>query len=287
MNKVNIIKIIEIRTIEDILKIYKEYKSLDKNQKIIFDFSGAKFIYSNFTAFFGALIDNSKLYEIIKPNKEKVKTVLSKNNFLPNYTDLTKLNDKSQSVIAFEKFALDDLDKQNIFFDKLLNKKLLKQKGVTNLSDKVLKIVSKNIIELFDNTREHSKSTQGIYIAGQFFKEKQKFDFTIVDMGVGIVENVNSFLTEKLKSGEAIHWAMQKQHSTRIGEPGGLGLALLKELIMKSNGKIEVISNDGYYFIKNQKEGFEDLDIAFQGTIINIEFNIDGQIYSLKDEDNK
>jgi K+-sensing histidine kinase KdpD len=163
----------------------------------------------------------------------------------------------------------------------------LKQKGVTNLSDKVLKIVSKNIIELFDNTREHSKSTQGIYIAGQFFKEKQKFDFTIVDMGVGIVENVNSFLNEKLKSGEAIHWAMQKQNSTRIGEPGGLGLALLKELIMKSNGKIEVISNDGYYFIKNQEEGFEDLDIIFQGTIINIEFNIDGQIYSLKDEDNK
>lgn len=284
MNKVNII---EIRTIEDILKIYKEYKLLDKTQKIVFDFSGAKFIYSNFTAFFGALIDNSKSYQVLKPNKEKVKTVLSKNNFLPNYTDLTKLNDRSQSVIAFEKFTLDDLDKQNIFFDKLLNKKLLKQKGVTNLSDKVLKIVSQNIIELFDNTREHSKSTQGIYIAGQFFKEKQKFDFTIVDMGVGIVKNVNSFLTEKLKSGEAIHWAMQKQHSTRIGEPGGLGLALLKELIMKSNGKIEVISNDGYYFIKNQEEGFEDLDIAFQGTIINIEFNIDGQIYSLKDEDNK
>jgi len=57
VNKVNII---EIRTIEDILKIYKEYKLLDKTQKIVFDFSGAKFIYSNFTAFFGALIDNSK-----------------------------------------------------------------------------------------------------------------------------------------------------------------------------------------------------------------------------------
>lgn len=287
LNMNNTIKIIEIRTLEDILEIYKEYKEFDKNEKIIFDFSSARFVYSNFTAFFGALIDTSKLYEVIKPKKEKVKTVLSKNNFLPNYTDLTKLNDKSQSVIPFEKFALDDLDKQNIFFDKLLNKKLLKQKGVTNLSDKVLKIVSQNIIELFDNTREHSKSTQGIYIAGQFFKEKQKFDFTIVDMGVGIVQNVNLFLNKKLKSGEAIHWAMQKQNSTRVGEPGGLGLALLKELIMKSNGKIEIISNDGYYYIKDQKEGFENLDIKFQGTIINIEFNIDGKIYSLKDEAKK
>lgn len=48
MNKVNII---EIRTIEDILKIYKEYKQLDNTQKIVFDFSSAKFIYSNFTAY--------------------------------------------------------------------------------------------------------------------------------------------------------------------------------------------------------------------------------------------
>ena len=164
--------------------------------------------------------------------------------------------------VEYQKFALDDLDKQNIFFDRLIADELLKKKGVTNLSEKVLKIVSQNIIELFDNAREHSKSSAGIYIAGQFFPQKHKFDFTIVDMGVGIVENVNLFLGKKLESGEAIFWAMQKQNSTRVGEPGGLGLALLKELILKSNGKIEIISNDGYYFIKDQKESYENLEIS-------------------------
>lgn len=272
---------------EDILNIYEEYLKLDKTKKVIFDFSRAKFIYSNFTALFAALIDSCDFYEVIKPEKEKVKTVLSKNNFLPSYTDLPKLRDRSQSVIAYEKFLLHDLDRQNIFFDKLLNKELLKRKGVTNLSDKVLKIVSQNIIELFDNTREHSNSKRGIYTAGQFFPQKKKFDFTIVDMGVGIKTNVNSFLKAQLTGGEAISWAIQKQNSTRIGEPGGLGLALLKELIMKSNGKMEVISNDGYYYIKDKKENFDNLDVEFEGTIINIEFNIDGKIYSLKDEAKK
>lgn len=283
----NTLKVIEIRSIHDILKIYGEYLMLDVAQKVVFDFGGAKFIYSNFTALLGALIDSCESYEIIEPRKEKIKTVLSKNDFFPTYTSLPKLNDASQSVIEYEKFALDDLDKQNIFFDRLIADELLKQKGVTNLSEKVLKMVSQNIIELFDNAREHSKSIKGIYIAGQFFPQKHKFDFTIVDMGVGIVENVNLFLGEKLESGEAIFWAMQKQNSTRVGEPGGLGLALLKELILKSNGKIEIISNDGYYFIKDQKESYENLEISFEGTIINIEFNIDGKTYFLKEEIHK
>ena len=56
---------------------------------------------------------------------------------------------------------------------------------------------------------------------------------------------------------------------------------------MKSNGKIEIISSDGYYFIKNQKESYENLDMSFEGTLINIEFNIDGKTYFLKDEDKK
>lgn len=280
----NNIKITEIRTIKDAMRVYSEFRKLDNTQKVTFDFSGARFIYSNYTALFGALIESCEDYKIIEPRKEKVKTVLSKNNFLPTFTELPKLNDVSQSVIEYERFDLNELEKQNIFFEKLLEDDILKAKGVTNLSDKVLKNVSKNIIELFDNAREHSKSIQGIYIAGQFFPQKHKFDFTIVDMGVGIVRNVNSFLDTKLESGEAIHWAMQKQNSTRVGEPGGLGLALLKELIMKSNGKIEVISNDGYYFIKNQKEAYETLDVEFEGTIINIEFNIDGKKYFFKEE---
>lgn len=279
------IKINTIRTLKEAIKIYEEFSYLkSSDKKITFDFSKASFIYSNFTALLGALIEKCADFEVIIPKNDIVKTVLCKNNFLPTFTELPKLNDLSQSVIEYEKFNLHDIDAQTIFFDKLLNKKLLKEKGLTNLSDKVLVLISKSVIELFDNAREHSKSKQGIYIAAQFFPKKHKLDFTIVDMGIGIKSNVNSFLKEQKQAGEAISWAMKRQHSTRVGEPGGLGLALLKELIIKSNGKMEVISNDGYYFIKNEKEGFENLDIDFEGTIINIEFSIDGKHYFLKEE---
>lgn len=94
----------------------------------------------------------------------------------------------------------------------LIADELLKKKGVTNLSEKVLKIVSQNIIELFDNAREHSKSTKGIYIAGQFFPKKHKFDFTIVDTGVGIV---NLFLDEKWRGDILGYTTLNKSWRTR------------------------------------------------------------------------
>ena len=41
------------------------------------------------------------------------------------------------------------------------------------------------------------------------------------------------------------------------------------------NGKIEILSNDGLYRIKNGQEDLENLDFCFDGTIVNIEFNIE------------
>ena len=48
-----------------------------------------------------------------------------------------------------------------------------------------------------------------------------------------------------------------------------------------------MIYADEYGTHKNQKESYENLDMSFEGTLINIEFNIDGKTYFLKDEDKK
>lgn len=273
MNTINFTRVFNIY---EAVQIYREFKQLHNEESIVFDFTNSEFIYANFTALFGALIDSCKRYEIIMPKNEKIKTVLSKNNFFPYFDkNIKRLKDKSNSVVEFDKFELLDTEKQNSFFEKLLIENLLKKKGVTNLSEKVLKEVSKSIIELFANARDHSASQQGVYIAGQFFPKKGKFDFTIVDLGIGIKQNVNAFKKENLSGVEAIKWAVQRQNSTKIGDPRGLGLALLKELIIKSNGKIEILSNDGLYRIKNGQEDLENLDFCFDGTIVNIEFNIE------------
>ena len=177
--------------------------------------------------------------------------------------------------------------KQYEFSKKLLLENLLEKKGVTNLSQKALKKVSKSILELFENARQHSKSDKGIYIAGQFFPKKGKFDFTIVDLGVGIRHNVNDFLKETKSGSDSIKWAIQRQNSTNKDNPRGLGLALLKELIMKSNGKIEILSDNGLYSLIHKEEIFKDLDFNFNGALINIEFNIEkDKKYFLKGETN-
>lgn len=77
-------------------------------------------------------------------------------------------------------------------------------------------------------------------------------------------------------------WAIQENHST-TGR-GGLGLNLLQELILKSKGSLDIISNSGHYSIKDGKEEKVELKKAFNGTIISIGLSIsEDTYYFLKD----
>jgi len=281
---------INIGTIKSLSKALTYCKELSfVTDSVLINLSGTQFIESNFTALLGGYIfylesKNIKV-KINKPEKGRVYTTLCKNNFLPFFnSEFSKMNDHTQSVIEFQQFDISDTVKQQKFFS-LLRNGLLQNRGLNNLSDKVLKEVSNSIIELFSNSLSHSKSACGIFCAGQFFPQKKKLDITIVDMGVGIHHNVSSFLKKEIQQDKAIEWAIQKLNSTR-GDIGGLGLHLLKELITLTKGKLEIVSNTGYYFIKNGKEGLKILDFDFPGTIINIEFKIDDKFYFLKGEEN-
>ncbi len=280
--------IVKIHTIKSLKKALSYCAELDKHtDSVIIDLSEAGFIDSNFTALLGAYVyylesKNVKV-EITKPHNGIVYTTLCKNNFLPFFnSEFSRMNDLTQTVIEFRQFDIADTAKQQVFFD-LLRAGLLKSRGLINLSDKVLKEVSKNVIELFGNSVSHSQSACGMFCAGQLFPKYHKLDVTIVDMGVGIQYNVSSHLKQDISADEAIRWAMKRLNSTR-DDIGGLGLHLLKELITLTKGKLEIVSNNGYYYIINGKEGSELLQFTFPGTIVNIEFKIDDKYYYLKGE---
>lgn len=280
--------IVKIGTIKTLKKALSYCAEFDKcADSVIIDLSDANFINSNFTALLGAYIyhmesKNIKV-EITKPQKGIVYTTLCKNNFLPFFnSEFSRMNDLTQTVIEFRQFDIADTGKQQAFFD-LLRAGLLKSRGLINLSDKVLKEVSKNVIELFSNSVSHSQSACGMFCAGQLFPKYHKLDVTIVDMGVGIHHNVRSHLKQEIPADEAIRWAMERLNSTR-GDIGGLGLHLLKELITVTKGKLEIVSNNGYYYIIDGKEGSELLEFTFPGTVVNIEFKIDDKYYYLKGE---
>lgn len=280
-----IVSIEKIKSLRDVLTYCEQLDATAS--EVLIDLSNAEFIYSNFTALLGAYIyyleSKNIQVKINRPIKGEVYTTLCKNNFLPFFSEeFSKMNDKTLTTIEFRQFDIADTRKQQLFFD-LLRDGLLKSRGLVNLSDKVLKEVSKNVIELFSNSVSHSQSACGMFCAGQLFPNLHKLDITIVDMGIGIHHNVVSFLKSEMEADEAIRWAMERLNSTR-GDIGGLGLALLKELITLTKGKLEIVSNNGYYYIKNGKEGSELLDFNFPGTVVNIEFKIDDKYYFFKGE---
>lgn len=145
----------------------------------------------------------------------------------------------------------------------------------------------KSLVEIFSNSAIHSSSKLGIFTCGQYFPQKHKIDFAISDAGIGIRENVSRLRNMKnIKSSEAIKWALKEGNTTKVGNtPGGLGLKLLKEFIIKNKGSLQIVSNSGYYLLSDEFEDLQELETEFPGTCVNIEINTkDEKKYSLSSE---
>lgn len=89
-----------------------------------------------------------------------------------------------------------------------------------------------------------------------------------------------------MSGSDAIEWAMKSGNTTKTGSnPGGLGLGLIFEFIEKNNGKIHIVSADGYYEFSNNLVIKEKLNFSFSGTMVNLRFNLnDKNYYFLQEE---
>ncbi|REG90737.1 STAS domain-containing protein [Flavobacterium aquicola] len=256
-----------------------------KDPEIIFDFSGVKFFEANLCAVLGTII------EILEKNQKKitfinfnpvVEKILRKNEFLCNY-GFEKAIDYYNTVVKYRKFIPTDDEG----FNSYIKNELLNKKDFPSHSEKLGKKIMQNIFELYENARTHGKCNY-IHTCGQYFprSEEKQFNITIVDRGVNIKENVNSFLNMTMSGSETISWAMQKGNTTKSGTiPGGLGLDIIFEFIKLNNGKIQIISSDGFWEYKRGIIETKNLENPFQGTIANLRFNLnDKSYYSLSDE---
>ena len=140
------------------------------------------------------------------------------------------------------------------------------------------------IYEIFVNAQIHSASPF-IYTCGQFFPNKNKIEFTIVDTGIGFKEKINQRFNSNLSAIQAIKWAVQDKMTTKIGVSGGIGLAVLKEFIELNKGKMQIVSSDGFYQFDSEGELDNQFSGQFPGTIVNLQFKTDDKHnYSLKNE---
>ncbi|MGN0877088.1 MAG: ATP-binding protein [Kiritimatiellia bacterium] len=132
------------------------------------------------------------------------------------------------------------------------------------------------ILEVFNNAEEHSESEAGVFVCGHVGKAGQRqLRISIADAGIGFRAKIEKALDKKLSSCKAIAWGMIEGNTVRKGNPGGLGLKLLREFISKNDGKLSVLSDRGYWEFSSGKERVKELDHSFPGTLVTIVINTD------------
>lgn len=265
-----------------LLDIYQRVRGLE-NCEIIFDFQNTSWFEANLAAVFGVIGD----YASAKGNslsiigmRGSIENILQRNGFMSEY-GMWREADRYGTTISYKKFD----PEQGTHFSQYIKDELLSKPDFPMLSRLLAKKINESIYELFENARTHGKCNH-IYTCGQYYPNKRpaRIDITIVDLGISIKKNVNSYLRKNrkpIKNGpEAIAWAIQKGNTTKTGNiSGGLGLDLVLEFLKLNKGKIQIVSSNGYWEFRNDKVDMDILEDVFHGTIVNIEFNLDDQSY--------
>lgn len=250
-----------------------QYKDIH-DENIIFDFKRVVFLEANLCALIGTI------FEILESRKNKIslininsaiETILRKNAFLEPFGFSRKF-DNYDTVLTYMKFTPND----DVGFNAYINRELLSKSQFPSHSEKLGREITRNIFEIYENARTHGKCDY-IHTCGQFFPRKidKPLHFTIVDKGDNIKQNVSQYLKKDISAEDAIEWAMVKGNTTKTGDTsGGLGLAVIFDFIKLNKGKIQIISSDGFYEFNNGNVIKKRLNSVFEGTIVNIKFNL-------------
>ena len=140
---------------------------------------------------------------------------------------------------------------------------------------KDLTILSVGIKEAINNVHDHSQSEIGAYIFCQYFPKTNEINVCVSDMGIGIPANVKKYLSDDDYSDkECIKWAIGQNNTTKsTPQNAGRGLTNIVDFVRANKGFLQVISGDGKYVLRDEKEIFTKNTIDnFIGTLI--EFNI-------------
>jgi hypothetical protein len=217
----------------------------------------------------------------LKNIRPDVEGILSKNGFLSHY-GRGKIPDRWGTTIPYQRFDVKD----DRYFAGYIETELIHRQEMPAMSTGLLKKFRESVFEIFSNAVLHSQTKQGIFSCGQFFPKRNQIDFSVTDLGIGIRQNVKENTGLDLASEDAITWATKGCNTTKRGQiPGGLGLKLLLEFIDLNGGRIQIVSDDGYWQRRKGKTITARLSQPFPGTVVSVEINTsDTQSYMLSSE---
>lgn len=249
-----------------------------KFDDIIFDFSITTWFEANLCAVLGSIINSaqSKFNNVVIENlKPSIEDILSRNYFLAALGGSLLNKENQETIIKYRRNKLTD----EKLIKEFLVSELIRKQDFPKLSEIAQKEIVRSIFEIYSNAIIHGNSAY-VYSCGQYYPTKKppRIDFTIVDLGKSIKTNVNNFLKKQLTGEDAIKWAVEGQNTTKPKKdniPGGLGYKLISDFVRLNNGKIQIVSSDGFWELKEGCIFTNSLNYEFSGTIVNIEFNLD------------
>jgi len=237
---------------------------------------------ANMSATLGAVLDllaegfNDIHFKQIAPLTEQI---LLKNDFL-TYYGKNRETDTYHTTIRFQKLKPTD----GRYFKTYVIEELIGRAELPQMSQALKEKMVEAIYEMFVNAQIHSE-TKNIYTCGQFYPNKHTIEFTIVDSGIGFKNKINNRFGCSVDAVQAIQWAVKDKNTTKENVSGGIGLALLKEFIEMNKGKMQIVSDSGFYEFGTEGDTFKLFNGQFPGTIVNLQFRTnDMSAYSLKNE---
>lgn len=253
-----------------------------ENSLIEISFLNVSWFEANLVAILGAIIEDleSKGNTVCIIECHMKNDILTRNGFLTNFGFEPALS-LNTTQIPYRKF----LENQPHLYNKYIQEELLDKSEFPKHSERLGNEIKRNIYELFENARTHGKCNQ-IHTCGQFYPQRKKLHITIVDTGNTIVNNVTEYLKINLSASDCIDWAMKSGNTTKTGTiSGGLGLGIIFDFINLNQGKIQIVSSNGYWELREGKTTKVDMNFSFAGTIANLEFDLkNDSLYSFADE---
>ena len=212
---------------------------------------------------------------------DSVSKILSRNGFLSHYGRET-LPDYWGTTIPYRRFDAKD----DRYFAGYIEDEFVQRSEMPRMSRGLIKKFRESVFEIFSNAVIHSQTELGIFSCGQYFPKRDRLDFAVADLGIGIRQNILENTQIELTAWQAISWATDGKNTTKRGRiPGGLGLKLLKEFISLNGGRIQIVSDSGYWALDGGKVSTKEMAYSFPGTVVSIEIDTaDKRTYRLSSE---
>lgn len=265
--------------------------SMQTTPEVVFDFSQLQDFDVNLCAALGVIVNRWRKENRrvgVRMNAQPVLSTLKQNGFLRELTipyawynylpglapDRNIFFEDAESKVyplPYRKIGHADNDAQAKYVTEIFN-----EQWWPRMTTAVRDALASCILEVFNNAVEHSESEDGFFVCGHVGKSGQKqLRISIADAGIGFRAKIEKVMKIKMTSSAAIAWGMTEGNTVRQGIPGGQGLKILKEFISKNDGKLSVLSDQGYWEWSSGRERTREFTCSFPGTVVTIVINMD------------